>query len=294
MKKIIFTSLLALAAGAPATAATIVQSYTFVNGRAFANALNQSRSENAVSDGFGVYRAEASATESGGSFASSRAQLAFNSNTGTASFNTVTSENFAFSNENDRSSADVSLIYRISATNTGNQAIDLFLDYSFAGLGLDFDTPNGGTVSPSSLFFGSALSDGKGSLGGVAFDVRTPRTATLTSPFGFEIPCVYNSPVNTAISCTASARSGSAYLGTLAAGQSVGGLVVYDLRSSILGGPSLTRNQFSVTNSRYSFRGVDIVPTAPVPEPATWAMMIAGFGAIGTTMRRRRLRVSFG
>lgn len=28
--------------------------------------------------------------------------------------------------------------------------------------------------------------------------------------------------------------------------------------------------------------------TSPVPEPATWAMMIVGFGAIGGTMRRKR------
>ncbi|HEV2044556.1 MAG TPA: PEPxxWA-CTERM sorting domain-containing protein, partial [Sphingomicrobium sp.] len=26
----------------------------------------------------------------------------------------------------------------------------------------------------------------------------------------------------------------------------------------------------------------------PVPEPATWAMMLVGFGAIGIGMRRRR------
>ncbi len=33
---------------------------------------------------------------------------------------------------------------------------------------------------------------------------------------------------------------------------------------------------------------------APVPEPATWAMMIAGFGVMGTAMRRRTpARVSF-
>ncbi|WP_380877801.1 hypothetical protein ACFB49_14300 [Sphingomonas sp. DBB INV C78] len=31
---------------------------------------------------------------------------------------------------------------------------------------------------------------------------------------------------------------------------------------------------------------------APVPEPATWAMMIAGFGLVGGTMRRRRTNVS--
>jgi hypothetical protein len=29
-------------------------------------------------------------------------------------------------------------------------------------------------------------------------------------------------------------------------------------------------------------------PIAPVPEPASWAMMIAGFGLVGATMRRRR------
>ena len=28
--------------------------------------------------------------------------------------------------------------------------------------------------------------------------------------------------------------------------------------------------------------------TAPVPEPATWAMMLLGFGAVGFAMRRRR------
>ena len=28
--------------------------------------------------------------------------------------------------------------------------------------------------------------------------------------------------------------------------------------------------------------------TAAVPEPATWGMMIVGFGAMGATLRRRR------
>lgn len=31
---------------------------------------------------------------------------------------------------------------------------------------------------------------------------------------------------------------------------------------------------------------------APVPEPASWAMMIGGFGAIGSAMRTRRRKVS--
>ncbi|MDP1028390.1 PEPxxWA-CTERM sorting domain-containing protein [Sphingomonas sp. KR1UV-12] len=32
---------------------------------------------------------------------------------------------------------------------------------------------------------------------------------------------------------------------------------------------------------------------AAVPEPATWAMMVLGFAAVGATMRRRRVAVSF-
>ncbi|QMW24730.1 PEP-CTERM sorting domain-containing protein [Sandaracinobacteroides saxicola] len=38
-----------------------------------------------------------------------------------------------------------------------------------------------------------------------------------------------------------------------------------------------------------------VLPTsalAYVPEPATWAMMIVGFGLVGSTMRRRRPAVS--
>lgn len=33
----------------------------------------------------------------------------------------------------------------------------------------------------------------------------------------------------------------------------------------------------------------DTLPLAPVPEPSTWAMMIAGFGLAGAALRRRRL-----
>ncbi|HKP33397.1 MAG TPA: FxDxF family PEP-CTERM protein [Sphingomicrobium sp.] len=37
-----------------------------------------------------------------------------------------------------------------------------------------------------------------------------------------------------------------------------------------------------------SYSGTLNVQTAPVPEPATWAMMLLGFGATGLMIRRRR------
>ncbi len=33
--------------------------------------------------------------------------------------------------------------------------------------------------------------------------------------------------------------------------------------------------------------GYSVVQTSAVPEPATWTMMLMGFGAIGATLRRR-------
>lgn len=38
--------------------------------------------------------------------------------------------------------------------------------------------------------------------------------------------------------------------------------------------------------SEVSFEGVWITA---VPEPASWAMLIAGFGLVGGTLRRRRM-----
>ena len=33
-------------------------------------------------------------------------------------------------------------------------------------------------------------------------------------------------------------------------------------------------------------------PVGGVPEPATWAILIAGFGFVGTAMRRRRIAIA--
>lgn len=43
----------------------------------------------------------------------------------------------------------------------------------------------------------------------------------------------------------------------------------------------------SYGNGKYSGT-LDFVPTAGVPEPATWALMMLGMGAVGFAMRRRR------
>jgi hypothetical protein len=42
-----------------------------------------------------------------------------------------------------------------------------------------------------------------------------------------------------------------------------------------------------------AFAQIGAGAVAAVPEPATWAMMIGGFGAIGASMRRRKVAVRF-
>ena len=57
----------------------------------------------------------------------------------------------------------------------------------------------------------------------------------------------------------------------------------YNLNFDILGNPGFTFNTAQVFG---------LAGTAAVPEPATWAMLIAGFGMVGGAARRRRMRVT--
>jgi hypothetical protein len=61
-----------------------------------------------------------------------------------------------------------------------------------------------------------------------------------------------------------------------------GGTVALDL-DSIFGGDCYNCDPFRAFTS-----GSLVASAAAVPEPATWGMMLAGFGAVGWSMRRRR------
>jgi PEP-CTERM motif len=52
----------------------------------------------------------------------------------------------------------------------------------------------------------------------------------------------------------------------------------------------VAQGQLDATNSDH-FASVDL--PAAVPEPASWALMLAGFGAVGYAMRRRSAKVAF-
>lgn len=53
---------------------------------------------------------------------------------------------------------------------------------------------------------------------------------------------------------------------------------------------NVTGLTFSSTGNAFEFDNVNVT-TAAVPEPASWALMLSGFGAIGGAIRRRRKSV---
>ncbi|WEK44155.1 MAG: PEPxxWA-CTERM sorting domain-containing protein [Candidatus Sphingomonas colombiensis] len=63
------------------------------------------------------------------------------------------------------------------------------------------------------------------------------------------------------------------------------GVVTYNAN----GGPLINGATFSSEQNSFEFDNL----ARAVPEPATWALMILGFGAIGGAMRRRRTSVAY-
>lgn len=58
------------------------------------------------------------------------------------------------------------------------------------------------------------------------------------------------------------------------------------------GGHLISSATFNNVPTTDAFETANFAVTAAVPEPATWAMMLIGFGAVGATMRRRRRTAS--
>ncbi|UAK25065.1 PEPxxWA-CTERM sorting domain-containing protein [Sphingomonas nostoxanthinifaciens] len=68
-----------------------------------------------------------------------------------------------------------------------------------------------------------------------------------------------------------------------------------DLFSLVNNAPVFNTGTFTLNSivSGQSSLTISVAPAASVPEPATWAMFIGGFGLVGSAMRRKKAAVSF-
>jgi len=67
------------------------------------------------------------------------------------------------------------------------------------------------------------------------------------------------------------------------------GLFTADGQGALPGGGITVSNASSIANTTINAGSPGtLAVTAAVPEPATWAMMLMGFGAMGVSLRRRR------
>ena len=55
---------------------------------------------------------------------------------------------------------------------------------------------------------------------------------------------------------------------------------------------AFTRGTFGVIDGS-TFSGLAFAPTSVVPEPATWGLMLVGFGIVGSALRRRRSQSAY-
>ena len=150
------------------------------------------------------------------------------------------------------------------------------------------------TCNSTACTFGNALvTSGTGSFSSFTFG-----TAATFFPFTYD-PFT---PQQVYSTTNASGQTASFFTTEqlLRAAQTVGGLTSYaitDAGTAQLTGFDDTRGFFSFTANQNgsiqgSFSATANAVTGAVPEPATWAMMLIGVGAVGASVRRRKVKTT--
>lgn len=133
--------------------------------------------------------------------------------------------------------------------------------------------------------------------GGFTLTVADFITATTTIPVAAFSSCSVNQSNNQAAACDASVFNDAYYPGSdvLQFGFSsanASGLLNYYFDATAFG--TIGTHDTMIFGADQQGRLIVSGSGSAVAEPAAWAMLIAGFGAVGTTMRRRRPVIHFG
>ena len=176
------------------------------------------------------------------------------------------------------------------------------IDSVLTSIGFQFNSLNPGSTNSPVTF---TLREGEGLSGAVLFtnSFTLPTTINSRTPawYDFVLPnvAVTAGSVYTALVSTTSSRLALVYgpditIGGPNNGQPVSGdaYLPGQLITTRPTGSAICEGDASICDANFRVSGVT-PPVAAVPEPATWAMMIGGFGLVGGAMRRRRATTVF-
>lgn len=179
-------------------------------------------------------------------------------------------------------------ILGLTGANTGPTSLDLYLDFTFSSLSVRATSVTG-INPPRNAIFDLSLLSTQSTLGRI-------QGSSLSGGSGTSgVNCAFLGPTD--YQCLGGPQTVSIYLGALGPGAGFADnftllLLAYD-GSSFPTGRNVDASHVSASlaGASLQLRGVTAPPPG-VPEPGAWALMIAGFGLIGSALRRRALASS--
>jgi hypothetical protein len=176
------------------------------------------------------------------------------------------------------------------------------VDSVLTSIGFQFNSLNPGSPNSPVTF---TLREGEGLNGAVLFtgSFTLPTTINSRTPvwYDFALPnvAVTAGSLYTALVSTTSSRLALVYGPDVAIGGPNNGQPLSSdayLPGQLIAigstGGAICQGDASICDANFRVSGVT-PPAAAVPEPATWAMMIGGFGLVGGALRRRRTGTVF-
>jgi len=169
-----------------------------------------------------------------------------------------------------------------------------FSGWTVAPNNVDIVNPSVGWSAPAAE--GNQVLDlvGYGSTGGIA-STSFATTPNTTYFFGFAYANNPGSPPASALYNVFDANNLSLLSGSITHGTSANGNLDWNFVTGTFTADTTTSTLRFLTTLGGRDGGIllDAVEVAPVPEPATWAMMIVGFAGIGFVAYRRKNRATF-
>ena len=167
---------------------------------------------------------------------------------------------------------------------TGNLTIDSLIPNNFTGTGPY--TITGALSGTATLFSPTAWTTGQ-------LDTFLGITASPTNPIGAYLPATQGfQPTATGFFVFQADLGLATLLGTSGVGGPTQDTFLMQLGQVVPQGSYIVGflNQGTTANGATANSGAILVTAPGVPEPATWAMMLLGFGATGVAVRRSRRR----